>query len=754
MIPLKIKMLNFLSYEDTEFDFSKITNATVVGENGAGKSSFCTDSIVWAIYGIASKGGVTELDNYVHEGADSCTVEFTFDLNGNVYKIIRSHSKAKNKNSLTLFTINDDGDEIPLSTGKLTETQYTIEHLIKMNYRTFISSSMVFQNKSNEFTENMSDTERKEALISILDIDEWDNLSKLANNDSSSLKSEVELAENNISHYKDIVDKETEYKEQKKIVVHDLEAINVEKNKQQKIVDANQQKIYELDTLEKDITVKNQDLINMKQKIEDNNASINTLQSEIQQSNTNIENYNKSIDNAQKLIDNADKINQAVVDEQNKILEIQQYEQQRVTILQKQNELATVVQKGKDWNANHQNQLIMVQNNIKHAESQAQALQQVPCATTVSFSNSCPFLRMANEAKQSLTALYTQLQDLNNQKNPHRDEWSSINHEYIAIKDNFQENILLEKKNSLLEIQKYSHFKANLDVAVSKINSTMTFIDETKKIIENKKGNIDSLVAENKKISSDIQLKTDELTKLTSSTNTFVDIKRDFMLAKDEITRLTNQENSLIESVGKYNNLFAQIEEAKKKIKETKKMILSKKEELRTINIFQDACSKKSGVPSFIVENAVPELASIANKVLDNMLDGRLQLRFDTQMETKTTKNLKEVLKIIVMDNGYARKYETYSGAEKFVIDLAIRIAMSKFLAHRAGTSIQLFVLDEGVSCADNNNREEIISAIKSISKEFEKVLFITHLEELKDSLDQKILVTKDSKGSHIKVLE
>ena len=76
-------------------------------------------------------------------------------------------------------------------------------------------------------------------------------------------------------------------------------------------------------------------------------------------------------------------------------------------------------------------------------------------------------------------------------------------------------------------------------------------------------------------------------------------------------------------------------------------MILSKKEELRTINIFQDACSKKSGVPSFIVENAVPELASIANKVLDNMLDGRLQLRFDTQMETKTTKNLKEVLKII-----------------------------------------------------------------------------------------------------------
>ena len=105
MIPVKIKMINFLSYEDTEFDFSNITNATVVGENGAGKSSFCTDSIVCALYGIASKGGVNEQDNYVHEGAESCTVEFTFDLNKNLYKIIRTHSIAKNKNSFFIIKL-------------------------------------------------------------------------------------------------------------------------------------------------------------------------------------------------------------------------------------------------------------------------------------------------------------------------------------------------------------------------------------------------------------------------------------------------------------------------------------------------------------------------------------------------------------------------------------------------------------------------------------------------------------------------
>ena len=39
MIPISIKMKNFLSYEDEEFDFSNITNATVLGQNGAGKST-------------------------------------------------------------------------------------------------------------------------------------------------------------------------------------------------------------------------------------------------------------------------------------------------------------------------------------------------------------------------------------------------------------------------------------------------------------------------------------------------------------------------------------------------------------------------------------------------------------------------------------------------------------------------------------------------------------------------------------------
>ena len=193
MIPVKLRMKNFLSYEDEEFDFNKITAATVVGKNGAGKSSFCTDAISWSLYGIGSKGGANDNHNYVTQGAESCTVEFTFELNDSTYKIVRSFNDRKSKSSVNLFLVTPDGDEIPKTTGGYKETQRTIEGLLKMSYETFIASSMMFQGESGTFTSGMTDMERKETLISILNVGEWNDIGERASADISRLKGEIAL---------------------------------------------------------------------------------------------------------------------------------------------------------------------------------------------------------------------------------------------------------------------------------------------------------------------------------------------------------------------------------------------------------------------------------------------------------------------------------------------------------------------------------------------------------------------------------
>ena len=364
-----------------------------------------------------------------------------------------------------------------------------------------------------------------------------------------------------------------------------------------------------------------------------------------------------------------------------------------------------VTQNGKDWNNSRTMRLSVVDVKIAEAEKQAQALMQVPCSTTIEFNASCPFLRMANEAKNQLQGLYEEKQAISSEVNPFREEYVRVKTEYNMLQSQFNEELLKNAQEALKEAKIYSVYKSQLDNAVTSINEWMEMINNIKSQIESDRNEINNINTQNNNYRNEISTHTEKMKTLKEDVNRFNEINRIYTMAKDELSRLENQEKDLNSQITVCDTLLNQIEEAKNNSAIAKKSVLDKRAELRTVIFMQEACGKKSGVPSLIVENAIPELESTANKILENMLEGRLQVRLNTQEETKTTKNMKEVLSITVLDNGFERRYETYSGAEKFVVDLAIRIAMSKFLAHRAGASVQLFVLDEGLSCADNKNR-------------------------------------------------
>jgi exonuclease SbcC len=114
---------------------------------------------------------------------------------------------------------------------------------------------------------------------------------------------------------------------------------------------------------------------------------------------------------------------------------------------------------------------------------------------------------------------------------------------------------------------------------------------------------------------------------------------------------------------------------------------------------------------------------------------------------------MQEVLRIIVLDGGVERPYQTYSGAERFMVDLALRVALSKFLSHRAGAQIRLFVLDEGLGACDQSNRQAVMAAIQAVAQEFGKTLIITHIAELQDALPQRIEVIKGLEGSRVRIV-
>lgn len=157
----------------------------------------------------------------------------------------------------------------------------------------------------------------------------------------------------------------------------------------------------------------------------------------------------------------------------------------------------------------------------------------------------------------------------------------------------------------------------------------------------------------------------------------------------------------------------------------------------------------RNGVPAMIIETAIPELEAEANELLARMTDGRMTLRLTTQRE-KVSGGVAETLDIEIADELGTRGYEMYSGGEAFRINFAIRIALSKMLARRAGAHLRTLFIDEGFGSQDDDGRNKLVDAINKIQADFDMILVITHIEELRDSFPVHITVDKTANGSRV----
>ncbi|HOU12149.1 MAG TPA: SMC family ATPase [Anaerolineae bacterium] len=159
-----------------------------------------------------------------------------------------------------------------------------------------------------------------------------------------------------------------------------------------------------------------------------------------------------------------------------------------------------------------------------------------------------------------------------------------------------------------------------------------------------------------------------------------------------------------------------------------------------------------NGIPAMIIEHTLPELEREANHILQSLTGGRMHVRLETQRETKTG-NLRETLDIIISDEKGARPYENYSGGEQFRVNFAIRVALSRMLAQRAGVRLRSLFVDEGFGSLDAEGRQRLVEAVKTVQHEFDLILVITHIDELREAFPTQIQVTKGEGGSVVEVV-
>ena len=156
----------------------------------------------------------------------------------------------------------------------------------------------------------------------------------------------------------------------------------------------------------------------------------------------------------------------------------------------------------------------------------------------------------------------------------------------------------------------------------------------------------------------------------------------------------------------------------------------------------------RRGVQALIIETAIPEIEEEANRLLGRMTDNRMHLTLETQSDYRSREGARETLDIRIADELGVRGYELFSGGEAFRINLALRIALSRVLARRAGAPLPTLFIDEGFGTQDPGGRDRIVDALNAIRDDFERIIVITHIEELKEQFPARIQVEKGPEGA------
>ncbi|BAY12114.1 exonuclease subunit SbcC [Calothrix sp. NIES-2098] len=213
-----------------------------------------------------------------------------------------------------------------------------------------------------------------------------------------------------------------------------------------------------------------------------------------------------------------------------------------------------------------------------------------------------------------------------------------------------------------------------------------------------------------------------------------------------------------IAKLGRLEQLAVQLEALQIQYEQQQQQLQACKQQYRVYQELAQAFGK-NGIQALMIENVLPQLEAETNQLLSRLSANQLHVQFITQKAGRngrsTKKNVKliDTLDILIADARGTRAYETYSGGEAFRINFAIRLALAKLLAQRAGAALQLLIIDEGFGTQDAEGCDRLIAAINAIASDFACILTVTHMPHLKEAFQARIEVNKNQQGSHLHLL-
>jgi exonuclease SbcC len=139
-----------------------------------------------------------------------------------------------------------------------------------------------------------------------------------------------------------------------------------------------------------------------------------------------------------------------------------------------------------------------------------------------------------------------------------------------------------------------------------------------------------------------------------------------------------------------------------------------------------------------LIGRIVPALSELTSKGMESMSGGRyprVELSEDYEMQ--------------IEDQGVMYPIDRFSGGEADLANLSLRLAISRIIADRTGANpINFLILDEIFGSQDPSRKRSVMAALTRLSSQFRQIFLITHIEDIKDLMNNVIRVEESEDGT------
>ena len=450
--------------------------------------------------------------------------------------------------------------------------------------------------------------------------------------------------------------------------------------------------------LSQEITALNTEVITLQTKVDNIPAEtidIKVVNKKIETTQNNIEDYTIcAADCDEKITNNEETLRKVATVEES--FNVDEFKEKQKEIEQIFNELGNV-----------QNELESSQKLMEINHKKVSLLNEVPCGDKYP---TCKFIKDAHEANGKYIDLRDKVRELQEQKKDYE------NKAVISEQDKIEE--YLKKYNLVIEKKGHAE-KRILELGVEKASYENKILTEQKELREllDKKEEYEK----NKDLIENKGSFTLELSKVTKA------------LLKKKKEKQKCQDNLL-----EYYKEHGSLEQKIKSLEEKKQEVINLQEEYSAYDLFM-RCMHTNGIAYDIIRRQLPVINQEIAKILTNIVDFEIYFEADN-------KNLNIFIKHPRFEG---RPLDMGSGAEKTLAAMAIRLAL---LSVSSLPKSDIFILDEPGTALDVENMDGFISILELIKTYFKTVILISHLDGLKDCVDQQIVIDKRKGFAHISI--